>query len=106
MNSTIDPELRAIHAAQTEEVRHLCQAIGYGRVMNEAERLWREHESTLGHDASIVPAIGPPRRFLVACMCAEARPTRQGDCEWCCGTGRVTKRVRRAMLDADAKSKS
>ena len=86
--------LKALNKAEELAVRELGQKIGFGRIMQLGEQLWRE---------ALVPknlqggehACGPCVAFLVPCPCKGA-----AHCDWCCGAGRVTKRVREAMLQS------
>ena len=71
---------------------------GWGRVMQMTEELWRAEAIADG-----VPGIehthGPCAGLLVPCSCAAAiaRSADPIGCDWCCGSGRVTERVRSAM---------
>ena len=81
---------------ETRLVKALGDAIGYGRIMQLSEQLWRvalEAEDCAGGEHS----AGPAAAFLVPCGCVGADIL----CDWCCGTGRVTKRVRQAQIDEE-----
>lgn len=82
---------------ERELVRRLCKRVGYGFVMREAEALWREglateSPSAVGGELSVGPCVA----FLVPCECRTGRV----DCDWCCASGRVTKKVREAQRAA------
>lgn len=79
--------------ARDEEhaVRELGDRIGYGRVMQLAEQIWNRLTPGAAH------STGPCVAFLVRCPCPPSGRDSNGHCEWCCGAGRVTERVRRAM---------
>lgn len=75
---------------EEEAVRALGDRIGFGRLMQLAEQTWREAS---GHPGS-EHTTGPCAVFMVPCPCREAG---ESSCDWCCGAGRVTRRVRDAM---------
>lgn len=70
-------------------VRHLGDAIGYGRMMQLAEQIWTQKDRIGAH------TVGPCAYNMIRCPHPEK--DENGHCEWCCGTGRVTKRVFAAM---------
>ena len=76
-------------------VRALGEAFGYGRTMQLCEKLWRESLVRQGLPAGGELSVGPCVTFMVPC------PHTGYDspvaCDWCCGSGRVTKRVFQAM---------
>lgn len=89
----------ALERRNTEErelVRRIGNRIGYGRTMQLCEELWREEMEKMGHPGS-ERTLGTCARFLVACPCDDVV-----QCDWCCGSGRVTERVARAMREHDA----
>lgn len=85
----IPPEILALHArrdaAERPVVRELGERIGYGRVMQLCEELWREKQPGGEH------TVGPGGMFMVPC------PHPEGGnlvgCDWCCGSGRITRRI-------------
>lgn len=79
-----------------EHVRQLGKAYGYGAVMQLCEKLWRE---LLLPSPGGELTVGPCAAELVMCPHIKAG-VRNIDCDWCCATGRVTKRVAEAMLEA------
>lgn len=90
-----------INALEADRVRALCQDIGYGRVMQLAELVWRADKPS--GFAGAEHSVGPCASTLVPCPCSEDRHENGGaSCEWCCGSCRVTKRVRSAMLQVAA----
>ena len=90
-------------AAKSDEdlVRALGDRIGYGRTMQLAEELWRERLPRDGLPVGGELTVGPCAAALVPCVCE--REDRHL-CAWCCGTGRVTRRVRRAA-EADGRAR-
>lgn len=74
----------------------LGERIGYGRMMQLAEKLWRERLETDGLDGGEHAAYCCAS-FLVSCACIE-QGTGPVGCDWCCGAGRVTKLVHRVQL--------
>lgn len=70
-------------------------------MMQQAEAAWREE---LGTMAGMEHSTGPCATFMVECphITAEVKNNlwfdRNGHCDWCCGCGRVTKRVAKAMV--------
>jgi hypothetical protein len=75
-------------------VRILGDEIGYGRVMQLAEQEWRKRAKAQGLEGS-EHTTGPCATFMMRCPHPELDDN--GHCEWCCGSGRVTKRVRELM---------
>jgi hypothetical protein len=66
--------------------------IGFGNIMQLCERIWRKR---LGPSAGGELTVGPAAAMLVRCPHPEL--TQGGHCVWCCGSGRITKRVLRAI---------
>lgn len=75
-------------------VRNLCDVIGYGRAMQLAEILWRKKLEPQGI-AGGEHTVGPCAALMVPCP--HPREESAGNCDWCCGSGRVTKKVLEAM---------
>lgn len=85
----------AMLARDREEVRALGQRIGFGCMMDLAEQCWRELIAARGEPPGGEHTHGPCAVFLVPCGCLnEGGPV---NCDWCCGAGRVTAKVREAM---------
>lgn len=82
--------LNAMASYEESRVRSLGDAIGYGRMMQLAERLWREKVTPDGHAGS-EHTVGPCAAFMVPCPNTVLDDN--GPCEICCGSGRVTKWV-------------
>lgn len=79
--------------------------IGYGRLMQIWQKLWREYLVKIGGNGGGEFAIGPCVAMLVPCQCVEDEEPEleQGrHCGWCCGTHKVTERVRLAQKHARA----
>lgn len=88
------------NTAEGLAVRDLGDRIGYGRVMQLAEQLWRAKLIAQGHPGG-EHTTGPCAAFMAPCPCPESGRDAAGHCEWCCGAGRVTERVRRAIEDGE-----
>lgn len=80
--------MKRIQEAEDDEIRDLCERIGYGRVLHATADLWAAKDAIGAH------TTGPAISLVVPCGC------RGANCDWCCGSGRVTKRVRRAKAEA------
>jgi excinuclease UvrABC ATPase subunit len=110
MPSRYDQEMQKIIDAQrprldAEEraVKQLGDQIGYGRLMQAAETVWRQisiEKNTPGAEHT----TGPCAAMMVPCPhLADKHKSwrdKNGHCDWCCGAGRVTQRVAKAMLDS------
>lgn len=96
--------LRAIDSTEERAVAALGYQIGFGRMMQLCEKLWRERALASGHPGS-EHTTGPCATFMVACDCPPSGLDRNGHCEWCCGCGRVTRLVgelQRTLDDVEA----
>jgi len=87
--------------AEEQAVRHLGDRIGYGRVMQLAEQIWSEKAKADNLTGS-EHTTGPCASMMEPCPHLEDYPSPDwfddnGHCDWCCGAGRVTKRVAAAM---------
>lgn len=89
--------------AEEEAVRRLGDQIGYGRLMQAAEAVWRRKAIAQGTPGS-EHTTGPCAAAMVPCPCRTGGAEDNhpewftgGHCDWCCGAGRVTKRVADAM---------
>ena len=85
-------------------VGDLGRAIGYGRVMQLCERLWRDRLIAEGLPGGGEYTTGPCAAFMVRCQCieeAEPELDSNGHCDWCCGAQRVTEKVRQAQRGAE-----
>lgn len=71
------------------EVHALGKEIGYGNMMSLASEAWQaELESNYGSDAGAF-VVGPCKGLVVPCGCGGSK-----DCDWCCATGWITKKVK------------
>ncbi|HEV7717186.1 MAG TPA: hypothetical protein VGO53_16430 [Steroidobacteraceae bacterium] len=86
--------------SEKDLIRKLGLTMGWGRMMQLAEECWREHLITSGQ-AGGEHTCGPCAALLVPCVCAYG-PDGPANCDWCCGSGRVTERVK-AAATAEAK---
>ncbi len=77
-------------------VRALGDMIGYGRMMQLAEQCWRSKLESDGLEGG-EHTTGPCAAMMVPCPHPENGRDANGHCDWCCGAGRVTKKVRAAM---------
>lgn len=84
---------------EEELMRELGNRIGYGRTMQLAQQEWRAKLVKEGH-AGGEHTVGCCATFAVVCGCNYIR-NNPGHCEWCCGAGWVTRRVREAQILAD-----
>lgn len=67
--------------------RQLGSNIGYGRMMQLAQQLWRESLIKQGYPPGGEFAYGPCVALTVPCGC-------QGSCDWCNGAGWLTHKVK------------
>lgn len=65
--------------------------IGYGRLMQISQKLWREKLIADGMSPGGEFAYGPCVAMTVPCGCRI-----QSQCAWCCGSGWLTQRVKAA----------
>lgn len=80
-------------AFERRAVREIGDRLGYGRVMQLCEEIWVEKlkREGIGTNGSGAKSVGPCVGMLVPCPCTD-----RVSCDWCCGAGRVTKRVAEA----------
>lgn len=81
---------------EEELVRTLGETIGFGRLMQLGEKIWRERAIAGGLKGS-EHTTGPCAAFMEPCQCASERAPvldANGHCDWCCGARRVTNHVR------------
>ena len=69
-------------------VKKLGDEIGYGRLMQLTEEMWREKAEFKGSEL----AVGACVSFMV--ICDHSIKDDNGHCKLCCGAGRVTKGVK------------
>ncbi len=74
---------------ETLLVQKVGESIGYGRTMQLCEQLWDEKDKGAAH------ATYCCTYFLVSCP--GTAHERDESCPWCCGAGRVTKKVAEAI---------
>lgn len=92
-------------AAEEAAVAQIGDAIGYGRLMQAAETVWRRRAAEQGIQGS-EHTVGPCAASMVPCGCRARGAQKRhpqwftlGHCDWCCGSGRVTRRVALAMVE-------
>lgn len=78
---------------EKEVTKILGDDIGYGRMMQLAQELWkenleRENPSLVGGEF----AYGPCVAMTVSCECE--RTDENPHCDWCCGSGWLTEKVK------------
>lgn len=80
-------------------VRQLGNLIGYGRMMQLAEQEWRKMLKKEWGIEGGEHTTGPCAALMVKCPHPENGKDENGHCDWCCGSGRVTKKVLAAMME-------
>lgn len=70
------------------EVQELGNKIGYGNMMYLASEIWREEIQGEGLEGGEF-VVGPARTGTVECGCKWPYL-----CDWCCGCGWLTKKVK------------
>lgn len=100
----MNAELEQVFAAQRviqgrwkELVRRLGADIGYGNMMVLARDCWRESLAAKGYPLGGEHSVGPCIACTVPCDCPDRR------CDWCCGSGWLTERVKEAKAAARAR---
>ena len=77
-------------ADEAQSVREIGQRIGYGRVMQLAQMLWRHYLEDMHAAPGGETVVGPCAMSTVPCGCQRPR-----DCDWCCGCGWLTPLVKK-----------
>ena len=90
---------RALQDVYKAQVRRLGADIGYGNMMVLARDCWRESLAAKDYPLGGEHSVGPCVALTVPCDC------RDGMCDWCCGSGWLTKRVKEAKDAARARRK-
>ena len=75
--------------AETDFVKAIGDVIGFGRVMQLAQQAWREVLIKKYDHPGGEFSIGPCVSLTVPCEC------KYGMCDWCCGSGWLTKHVKK-----------
>ena len=75
--------------AAENRVLNACEFIGYGRVMQLASDAWKEKAKIKNQDGMGL-VIGPHVGMVEPCGCDPEQ-----SCEWCCGSGWLTKHVKK-----------
>lgn len=81
------------HDEEKNAVRELGEMIGYGRVMQLCEQIWDRKV------AGAALSVGPCTSTLIRCPHPESGRDEGGHCDWCCGSGRITRRVMVAIAE-------
>lgn len=71
--------------------RALGEQIGFGRMMQLGQELWREYLEKEHGCAGGEFAMGPCQIFMV--KCPHTIKDKNGHCDICCGSGQITKGV-------------
>ena len=77
--------------SEQESVRRLGSAIGYGNLMHVASQEWGKDLKREWRVDGGQFAVGPCVNMTVPCGCKSPK-----DCDWCCGSGWLTKRAKEA----------
>jgi hypothetical protein len=80
------------HDEEENAVRQIGELIGYGRTMQLCEEIWNRKQPGGAH------SVGPCVASLVPCPHPDNGRDENGHCDWCCGSGRITRKVLFAML--------
>lgn len=80
-----------------QRVQQLGNSIGYGALMHAVQLEWRKVNVSNQMEGSEF-LYGPCVAFSVVCGC---RLESKNSCDWCCGSGWLTKRVREAQIQAE-----
>lgn len=78
-------------------VRQLGDLIGYGRMMQLAEQLWRKMLKKEWGIEGGEHTVGPCAAMMVPCPHPKEAEDANGHCDLCCGAGRVTKLALRSF---------
>jgi hypothetical protein len=94
----------AFSARVADVVMAAGKRFGFGALMQAAQIAWTKWAAENGvPDSEFV--IGPCAAFSVACACTVRNVHRRklldenGHCEWCCGCGWVTPKVRKIQKE-------
>jgi hypothetical protein len=85
-------------AEYKEQVRILGAEIGYGNMMELARECWNEKTLAQYGTTSVAFVVGPCGSATVPCGCEKSYE--DDHCDWCCGSGWLTKRVKQAKDEA------
>ena len=95
-NEGVEPQRRGCadweNALEEEEVRVLCEKLGYGRVLQLTSLAWQK-KGRGGNQSGIGMVIGPHVGTTTKCW----HPGQDTHCDWCCGCGWVTEKVASVM---------
>ena len=75
------------YASEERMVKTLGEKIGYGRMMQLAQKLWRQALIDQGYPPGGEFVSGPCKALTVECGC-------KSGCDWCEGSGWLTKKVK------------
>lgn len=89
-------KLSSLDSKEKAIVRELGDRMGYGRIMQLCEEIWREKAFAQGIGGN-EHTIGPCGFFMVPCP--HPIKDESGHCDICCGSGRVTKGVLAAVQE-------
>ena len=89
-----------------EKVKSLGETIGYGMAMQLCEELWGDMlERELGKSGG-QQAVYCAVSMLVPCYGCEPARRLGSTCDWCCGAGRVTRKVSECIVKWELEGES
>lgn len=91
MKNWLSEQFKKIDRDEEVLVRILGESIGYGRIMQLAEEIWKKKENGRGGEHT----VGPCGAFMVPCP--HPKNDDNGHCDICCGSGRITKGVAKLL---------
>ena len=74
---------------EKSSVNLLGQMIGFGNMMYLASECWRESLAEKGYPVGAEFQVGTCVLLTTPCGCESPK-----DCDWCCGSGWLTKKVK------------
>jgi hypothetical protein len=89
-----------IESLEKRTIMALGAQMGFGRIMQLAQEGWKESLEQSGYPSGGEFAFGPCVSMTVPCGCED--PV---ECEWCCGSGHLTKRVKLAKTRSEKSQK-
>lgn len=90
------PEI-AEECTESRLVRELGNRIGFGRLMQLAQQEWRRTTEFPGSEFAYGPCVSGT--VVCGCVSYNQAPT----CDWCNGSGWLTKKVREVQIQMEGK---
>lgn len=97
--SRMTPRQLNLINVETSEVKNLGERMGYGRLMQLSQELWsrtQAEDEYASHMAGSELITGPCAAMAVLCGCRYE--TESVSCDWCCGAGWLTRKVRELQI--------